>query len=92
MTFVAEGHRTVWSETYRGHHLATLRHRHSWLVVFDHVAQEGIDFETAEEASAWLRRRADARIAEAIFPGLARAFDSSATPSDVQGSPLQRDT
>ena len=80
MAFAAEAHKGLWSETYRGYHLATLRGHQCWHVVFDHVVQNGRDFETAEEASAWLRRRADARVAEAIYPGLARELEPSSMP------------
>jgi hypothetical protein len=68
----ASGLEVVWSGAYRGHKIATLRDSRTWLVVLDDVVQENRDFETAEEAAAWLRRSVDARIAEAIFPGLAR--------------------
>ena len=68
-----EGREHFWSETYRGHHIALQRGDHAWRVVSGHVVEKDLDFGTAEEAAAWLRRRVDARIAEAIFPGLARA-------------------
>ena len=68
---VADGLEVVWSDAYRGHKLATLRASRAWMVVLDDVVQNESDFETAEEAAAWLRRIVDARIAEAIFPGLA---------------------
>ena len=69
---LARDQQIVWSETYRGHRIATIREQRTWRVAFDHVIEDGVHFESPEEASAWLRRRVDDRIAEAIFPGLAR--------------------
>ena len=62
-----------WSDTYRGHQIATRRDNRAWLVIINDVEQQDRGFETAEEAAAWLRRRVDAQAAEAIFPGLARS-------------------
>jgi hypothetical protein len=64
--------RGVWVDTYRGHRIATQREQSVWRVILDDVALKGVGFETPQEATAWLRRRVDDRIAEAIFPGLAR--------------------
>ena len=73
MGIAAKGQEVVWAETYRGHYIATMRDRQSWVVVVDEDVKAGLDFESADEAAAWLRRRVDDRIAEAIFPGLAFA-------------------
>lgn len=67
----AEKQIDYWSNTYRGHRVEVTRDHTGWVVTIDHDVQKGLDFETAEEAAAWLHRRVDARIAEAIFPGLA---------------------
>lgn len=73
MGFSAEKKQVLWSETYRGHYIATLRDQRSWAVVVDEDMRDGFDFESTEEAAAWLRRRVDDRIAESIFPGLAKS-------------------
>ncbi|MEZ5817140.1 MAG: hypothetical protein R3D44_08675 [Hyphomicrobiaceae bacterium] len=65
--------RAVWNETYRGHSIATRREKSVWRVAVDGVVQNGVAFESDQEAAAWLRRRVDNRIAEEMFPGLARA-------------------
>ncbi len=62
---------SYWSDTYRGHWIAAVREERAWLVVLDNVVQKERDFDTSEEAAAWLRRAIDAQIAERIFPGLA---------------------
>ncbi len=61
----------VWTDAYRGHEIATLRDSRAWLLLVDGGVAGNGEFESAEEAAAWLRRRVDARIAESIFPGLA---------------------
>lgn len=73
--------RGVWTDTYRGFRISTQREQSVWCVALDDVVQKGIGFETPQEATAWLRRRVDDRIAEAIFPGLALISErrSSAT-------------
>ena len=48
-----------WSESYRGHDIATLNHGKGWLVYLDHVLQPRMMFATAEAAVAWLRRKVD---------------------------------
>ena len=73
MSMTAQGATVVWSETYRGYHVATLRDQSGWCVACDQAVQQGIRFDDHEEAAAWIRRRVDDRIAAAIFPGLARA-------------------
>ncbi|MEZ5852421.1 MAG: hypothetical protein R3D68_17450 [Hyphomicrobiaceae bacterium] len=59
--------------SYRGHRIATLRVRDSWAAILDDKMTFEVAFDSADEAAAWLRRRVDARIAEAMFPGLASA-------------------
>jgi len=49
-----------WSDSYRGHAIATLNHGKGWLVYLDHVLQHGMLFVTADAAVNWLRRRIDA--------------------------------
>ena len=39
----------------------------------DDVVQKDRGFDSVEEATAWVRRKVDASIAEAIFPGLAHS-------------------
>ena len=73
MDVTAEVQLEFWSDTYRGHHIATRRDNRVWLVKLGDVEQKDRAFETAEEAAAWLRRLVDAQTAEAIYPGLARA-------------------
>ena len=63
--------KVVWSDAYRGHRIATLRDSRIWLLLVDDVVAGNGEFETTEEAAAWLRRKVDANIAESIFPGLA---------------------
>ena len=48
-----------WSDTYRGHSIATLNHGRGWLVYLDHVLQHNKLFATADAATAWLRRQID---------------------------------
>jgi hypothetical protein len=47
-----------WSDSYRGHAIATLNRGNGWLVYLDHVLQHKL-FATAEAAVAWLRRQID---------------------------------
>ena len=49
-----------WSDSYRGHIIATLNHGNGWLVYLDHVLQHNKAFVSAEAATAWLRRKVDA--------------------------------
>lgn len=49
-----------WSDSYRGHAIATLNRGNGWLVYLDHVLQHNKLFVTAEAAVAWLRRQIDA--------------------------------
>jgi hypothetical protein len=56
----AETDDVFWSDSYRGHVIATLNHGKGWLVYLDHVLQHGKLFVTAEAAVRWLRRRIDA--------------------------------
>jgi hypothetical protein len=48
-----------WSDSYRGHTIATLNRGNGWLVYLDHVLQHNKLFATAETALAWLRRQID---------------------------------
>ena len=48
-----------WSDSYRGHAIATLNRGNGWLVYLDHVLQHNKLFATAEAAVAWLRRQID---------------------------------
>jgi hypothetical protein len=48
-----------WSDSYRGHTIATLNHGSGWLVYVDHVMQHNKLFASAEAAVAWLRRQVD---------------------------------
>ena len=73
MEVSADGETNGWSEFYRGHRVTAIRDERIWRAVFDNVVQDSIAFETSDEAAAWARRRIDARIAEAMYPGLARA-------------------
>jgi hypothetical protein len=50
---------TFWSDSYRGHSIATLNHGRGWLVYLDHVLQHNKLFETADAAVAWLRSQID---------------------------------
>lgn len=59
-----------WSDTYRGTEIAAVRDDHGWLILLGEVVQRDREFESLEEAAAWLRRAIDAQIAESIFPGL----------------------
>ena len=56
---------TFWSDSYRGHVIATLNHGKGWLVYLDHVLQHGKLFVTAEAAVNWLRQRIDAAASHA---------------------------
>ena len=49
-----------WSDSYRGHTIATMNHGAGWLVYVDHVFQHNKLFVTAEAAVAWLRNQVDA--------------------------------
>ncbi|MGE0769002.1 MAG: hypothetical protein AB7L90_21375 [Hyphomicrobiaceae bacterium] len=66
------GERNVWSDTYRGYRIAANREQSVWRVTLGDESLPGVGFDSPQEATAWLRRRVDDRIAEAIFPGLAR--------------------
>lgn len=59
-----------WSDIYRGTEIAAVRDDHGWLILLGEVVQRDREFESLEEAAAWLRRTIDAQIAESIFPGL----------------------
>jgi hypothetical protein len=48
-----------WSDSYRGHTIATLNHGRGWLVYVDHVLQHNKLFASAEAAVAWLRQQVD---------------------------------
>jgi hypothetical protein len=48
-----------WSDTYRGHIIATLNHGGRWLVYLDHVLQHKVLFATHEAAVNWLHRKVD---------------------------------
>ena len=48
-----------WSDSYRGHAIATLNRGNGWLVYLDHVLQHNKLIATAEAAVAWLRRQID---------------------------------
>ncbi len=48
-----------WSDTYRGHSIATLNHGRGWLVYLDHVLQHNMLFVTADAAATWLRGQID---------------------------------
>jgi hypothetical protein len=48
-----------WSDSYRGHVIATLNRGNGWLVYLDHVLQHNKLFVTAEAAVTWLRRQID---------------------------------
>jgi hypothetical protein len=48
-----------WSDSYRGHSIATLNRGNGWLVYLDHVLQHNKLFATAEAAVTWLRRQID---------------------------------
>ncbi len=50
---------SFWSDSYRGHSIATLNHGSGWLVYLDHVLQHNKLFATAEAAVTWLRRQID---------------------------------
>lgn len=59
-----------WSDIYRGTEIGAVRDDHGWMIFLGEVVERDRQFETLEEAAAWLRRTIDARIAESIFPGL----------------------
>lgn len=59
------------NSVYRGHRVSILRGPDGWRGMLDGTLHTAAAFESPEEASAWLRRRIDDKIAEAIFPGLA---------------------
>ena len=48
-----------WSDSYRGHNIATLNHGSGWLVYLDHVLQHNKLFASAEAAAAWLKQQVD---------------------------------
>jgi hypothetical protein len=48
-----------WSDSYRGHSIATLNRGSGWLVYLDHVLQHNKLFVTAEAAATWLRQQVD---------------------------------
>jgi hypothetical protein len=48
-----------WSDSYRGHTIATLNRGNGWLVYLDHVLQHNKLFVTAEAAVIWLRCQID---------------------------------
>jgi hypothetical protein len=48
-----------WSDSYRGHTIATLNHGRGWLVYVDHVLQHNKLFASAEAAVTWLRNQID---------------------------------
>ncbi len=48
-----------WSDTYRGHSIATLNHGRGWLVYVDHVLQHNKLFATGDAAVTWLRKQVD---------------------------------
>lgn len=50
---------SFWSDSYRGHNIATLNHGSGWLVYLDHVLQHDKLFATAEAAVMWLRNQVD---------------------------------
>lgn len=56
-----------WSDSYRGHSIATLSHGKGWLVYLDHVLQHNKLFATADSATTWLRDQVDRSV-----PRLAR--------------------
>lgn len=62
---------STWSESYRGHWIEASGCRSGWRAVLDAEPSGSREFETAQEALAWLRRQIDCQIAEAVFPGLA---------------------
>ena len=47
------------SDTYRGHQIATLNHSGGWLVYVDHILQNRLKFATPDAAIAWLRRKVE---------------------------------
>ena len=48
-----------WSDSYRGHRIATLNHGSGWLVYLDHVLQHNKLFASADAAATWLCERVD---------------------------------
>ncbi len=48
-----------WSDSYRGHRIATLNRGSGWLVYLDHVLQHNKLFATGEAATTWLREQVD---------------------------------
>ncbi len=62
---------TNWVDTYRGHRIQVMAQDSAWLVALDDQPLPRLDFETPQEAVAWLRRQVDCRIAESMYPGLA---------------------
>jgi hypothetical protein len=48
-----------WSDSYRGHTIATLNRGNGWMVYLDHVLQHNKLFATGEAAVDWLRRQID---------------------------------
>jgi hypothetical protein len=50
---------SFWSDSYRGHSIATLNRGSGWLVYLDHVLQHNKLFATADAAVTWLRQQVD---------------------------------
>jgi len=50
------------SVIYRGRPIATLNHFGRWHVYLDHVLQNKVEFETADEALTWLMHRVDQHV------------------------------
>jgi hypothetical protein len=50
------------STIYRGRPIATLNRYGRWHVYLDHALQHQIEFETADDALAWLMQRVDQRV------------------------------
>jgi hypothetical protein len=80
----AETDDAYWSDSYRGHAIATLNHGKGWLVYLDHVLQHGKLFVTAEAAVRWLRQLIDTRMVSSEQ----RRGNAAALP---QLSPWRRD-
>ena len=49
------------SGEYRGRHFAIFRHHRNWRVFLDKRLLEDYIFETAEEATTWLRQKIEGR-------------------------------
>ena len=59
-----------WSGTYRGRSIAMRRHYSEWQMLVDGRPEGNFTIVGQEARVAWLERRVDELIAEAIFPGL----------------------